>query len=260
MMRKLLVACVVWGLSCYAFAGSISFQLSLTGTSLTLFAKGDSSAFYPAVYRMLADGRWERLALAVGASPVAELLPAAHIDFIWPESRPLASLAPLEQLRPLMVRFFDQAGVSFGQISFMHPPRPAGDTLAARYVDGQLEVMPPPTDAIRATWIIWPQEEGIDSIRKAVSYDHVQPAARRVEWIKGAAPVRLLTGAGQPMLLLLHETAQGLVLQTAGSGVVQGRQQRTAWLDGRNVFYGEALLALALALILPFAWRRKAST
>ena len=261
MMRKLLIAGVAWLISCSACAGSISFQLSLTGTALTLIAKGDSTAFYPSVYRLLADGRWERLASASGAQIGAELLPGAHLDFIWPDARPLTSMAPIERLQPLMVRFFDQAGVSFGQISFMHPPSVARETLPARYAGDQLEIAPPTAGGIHATWILWAQEEGIVPIRKPVGFDHLQPPARRVEWSSAALPIHLFTGAGQPMPTLVHETAQGLVLQTVAAGVVQGRQQRTAWLDGRMVFYGLALLALVLAMLLPvvLVWRGKAS-
>lgn len=254
MRHKLLIALAAWLFSCAAAAGSISFQLSLTGTTLTVTAKGDSTAFYPAVFRLLADGRWERLAGVSAGLPPAELLPGAHLDFLWPQSlggRPLASQPPLERLQPLMVRFFDQAGVSFGQISFMQPPPAASETLAARYVDGQLTVAPPGAGGIHATWIIWAQEEGIALIRRPVVFEHTQPPARRIEWHAGMNPLRLATGAAQPSALLLHETPQGLTLQTVARDIAQGRQQRTGWLDARSWLYGLALLAVVLALLLP---------
>ena len=257
MKFKLTIALAAWLFSCAAFAGSISFQLSLTEATLTVTAKGDSTAFYPAVFRLLADGRWERLAGVSGGLPAAELLPAAHLDFLWPEMRPLASLPPLERLRPLMVRFFDQAGVSFGQISFMQPPPAASETLPARYVDGQLTVAPPGSGGVHASWIIWAQEEGIAPIRGPVVFEHVQPPARRIEWHAGMKPLRLVTGAAQPLAMLLHETPQGFALQTVARDVAQGRQQRSGWLDARSWWYGLALLAVVLALLLPLvrAWQ-----
>ncbi|MCX7171652.1 MAG: hypothetical protein NTY41_15585 [Proteobacteria bacterium] len=259
MKFRLMIALAAWLFSCAAFAGSISFQLSLTGATLTVTAKGDSTAFYPAVFRLLADGRCERLAGVSAGLPVAELLPGAHLDFLWPEVRPLDSLPSLERLRPLMVRFFDQAGVSFGQISFMQPPPAASETLPARYADGELTVAPPGGGGIPATWIIWAQEEGIAPIRRAVTFEYVQPPARRIEWHAGMSPLRLATGAAQPPAMLLHETPQGLTLQTVARDIAQGRQQRTGWLDARSWFYGLALLAIllafAMALLLPIVVR-----
>lgn len=255
MKSKLMIALAAWLFSCAAFAGSISFQLSLTGAALTVTAKGDSTAFYPAVFRLLADGRWERLASVSAGLSAAELLPGAHLDLIWPEMRPLDSLPPLERLRPLMVRFFDQAGVSFGQISFMQPPPAASETLAAHYADGQLTVVPPGAGGIHATWILWAQEEGIEPIRRPVVFEHTQPPARRIEWHAGMNPLRLATGAAQPLVILLHETPQGFSLQTVARDIAQGRQQRTGWLDARSWFYGAALLAALLALLLPIVVR-----
>ncbi|MFA7269727.1 MAG: hypothetical protein WC073_10325 [Sterolibacterium sp.] len=254
MRRKLVVAFAAWLLSFGAVAGSISFQLSQTGSLLTVTSKGDSSAFYPAVFRMLADGRWGRLATLSGTAPPAELLPGAHIDLLWPESRPLQTLSAVERLQPLMVRFFDQAGVSFGQITFLHPPPAASEILPVRYANGLLSVSPPSDGSIHATWILWAQEEGIESIRLPVDFDHIQPAARRVEWHAGMDSLRLATGAAQPTVMLVHETASGPALQTAARGVSQGRQQRSGWLDAQGLFYALALSAAALALLLPALW------
>ncbi|MBI5923955.1 MAG: hypothetical protein HY847_20180 [Betaproteobacteria bacterium] len=255
-MLKLLLTLFAMLFSCSSFAGSISFHLSLTGTTLTLTSKGDSSAFYPEVFRLRADGQWERLARTSSAASPAELMPGAQLDLRWPQSldgRPLESLPPLEQLRPLMVRFFDQAGVSFGQISFMQAPLIANETLTARYMNGELSVSPPRTSDIRATWVIWPQEEGIGPIHRQVVFEHIQPPARRIVWQAGANPLRLSTGAAEPLVMLLHETPQGFKLQTVSRENGAGRQQRTGWLDAQAWLYGAALLAVALALLLPLA-------
>ncbi|MCX7176003.1 MAG: hypothetical protein NT159_19180 [Proteobacteria bacterium] len=258
MIHKLLMGCTAWLLSFAACAGTISFELALTGTTLTATSKGDSTAFYPAVFRMLADGRWERLAIIAGTQqPLAELLPGAHIDLIWPDLRSEQSLSPIERLRPLMVRFFDQAGVSFGQLSFMHTPPTANKLLQAAYADGQLTVSPPAGGSIHATWILWPQEEGIAPIRRPVSFDQQQPPARRIEWQAGMDPLRMATGAAQPMAMLVHETTQGLFKQTVARGVVQGRQQRSAWLDAQIPFYVLAFLAAVLAVVTPLVLARR---
>lgn len=251
MLHKPLIACLAWCFAFGAWAGTISFELSLTGTVLTLTSKGDSAAFYPAVFRLRADGRWECLAPVSGRQPSAELPPGARIDLLWPDVRPLHDLAPIERLRPLMVRFFDQAGVSFGQLSFMQTPPAATEILAAGYANGQLNVAPPAGGSIRATWVIWPQEEGIEPIRRPVNFDQGQPPARRIEWHAGTAAAHLSTGAAQPMAMLVHETAQGLTLQNLPRGVVQSRQQRSAWLDARQLFYVLAALALIAAALAP---------
>ncbi|MDD5175057.1 MAG: 6-pyruvoyl-tetrahydropterin synthase-related protein [Sterolibacterium sp.] len=254
MPLKILAACAALLISFGAWAGSISFQLSLTGTRLTVTALGDSTAYYPEVSRMLADGRWQALATFSGAAPAAELLPGAQLDLLWPETPTPQSSAPIERLRPLMVRFFDQAGVGFGQISFLQAPPPASVILRAGYADGLLTVAPPGDQRIHATWILWAQEEGLAPILNPVQFAHRQPPARRIAWRDGMDPLRLATGAGQPLVLLLHETAQGLVLQTVAGAVVQGRQQRSFWLDASPGFYLLALLAV-LTTVGVTVWR-----
>lgn len=249
MIHKLLIVCIAWLFAGGAGAGTISFDLALTGTKLAVTAKGDSTAYYPAVFRLLADGRWERLAPAPGTRPPAELLPGARIDLLWPEVRPLQDLAPIERLRPLLVRFFDQAGVAFGQLSFMQTPPAAAENLLAAYADGQLSVSPPSGGRIHATWILWPQEEGIDPIRRPVSFEHRQPPARRIEWRSGTDTQRLSTGAAQPAVVLVHQAATGLSLQNVARGVKQGRQQRSAWLDAQALLYALAALAAASAVL-----------
>ncbi|MFA6313734.1 MAG: hypothetical protein WCV99_01375 [Sterolibacterium sp.] len=259
MIHKLLIACTAWLFACGASAGTIAFELSLTGATLTVTSKGDSTAFYPAVFRLLADGRWERLAPAPATLPPAELLPGAGIALLWPEARAQQSQAAIERLRPLMVRFFDQAGVGFGQLSFMQTPAAAVDTVSAAYADGQLSVSPPSGGStIRATWILWPQEEGIDPLRRPASFEHHQPPARRIEWHSAMGPLRLATGAARPAVVLVHETAAGLSLQNVARGVVQGRQQRSVWLDAQAPLYALAAVAAALAILAPVLLTRRA--
>ena len=159
-----------------AWAGTISFSLSLTDSTLTAKSEGDSSAFFPTVLRLLPDGHWEALPVSPRTISPAELVPAAHFDLSWTQiPKSPQSTSPFEALQPLMVRFFDQAGVSFGQISFLQPPPNTVATLPAGYEGGKL-VIAPPGDAgadrmIRASWLLWAQEEGIAATRNPLRLD-----------------------------------------------------------------------------------------
>ena len=252
---------LLFALNCSA--GNISFGLSLTGGALTLTLQGDTSAFYPAAYRLLADGRWQRLDLAPGQVVPAELVPGAQLNVVWPETRPLETLPALDRMQIGMVRFFDQAGVGFGQILMFHPPPVTEKLLKAGYVDGQLVIQPPAYGAGSSTsWLLWAQEDGIAPISSELKFEHVQPPAQRIDWQPGSQPLRVDTGAGQPAAMLLHETTQGYVILRIPGGGVQGRQQRTAWLSASPSFYRAAwLLALAAALALLWygvsAWRQR---
>lgn len=231
-----------------------------SGSTLTVTLLGDSAAFYPAVLRMLPDGRWERLQPKPGSVVPAELLPGKKFEMAWPDARPLQSLAPLVSLQPVMVRYFEADGVSFGQIAFFHPPPVARETLKVGYADGSLVIEPPATSsAIRATWVLWPQEEGIAPIQKRLRFEHEQPAAQRIEWRPGARASHIDTGRGQPEAVLLHETAQGYFQQTMADGGVRGRQQRAAWLEASATFYGITLLfALAAMMTVRLHFKRAA--
>ncbi len=246
-----------------ACAGSLTFQLSLTGSQLTLTNRGDSSAYYPAVFRMIADGSWEPL--AARAAP-AELAPGARMQAVWPDMRPIEKLSDLERMQPTMISFFDQAGVGFGQISFFRTPLSAGSALKAGYASGSLQIdAPDSASPVRASWVLWPQEQGIRPIRLPVQFEHHPPPARRIEWrSQGRVPFRLDTGAGQPAVLLLHETALGYALQAVQGGGMQGKEQRAAWLDASARFYQAAWIALAIAagtmLLRTFHWWRRRRT
>ena len=233
-------------LSLSAVAGSLSFRMSLTGSDLTVISEGDTSAFYPAVFRMLADGRWARL--DASGTP-AELTAGARLELTWPDTRPLERISEIERMQPVMVRFFDQAGVGFGQISFFHAPRTAKTAVKARYSAGALQIEPPDiASSIGVSWVLWPQEEGINPIRLPVRFEHRQPPALRIDWRRqGGVPFRLDTGAGEPEAILLHETGQGFTLQRVPGGGVQGREQRAAWLNATPKFYAASLIALAIA-------------
>jgi hypothetical protein len=235
-----------------AHAGSISFNLSINDNKLTLSHQGDASAFHPVVLRMQADGRWQTLQPLPGTQAPVEFKPGAQFTFAWPDRRPVSSLAPIETLRPVMVRFFDQAGAGFGQISFFNHPLNATEDLSlkAGYVNGRMTIAPPTSAAIRATWLLWPKEQGIAALTEPVQPKHHQPDARRLTWQSGADKVSVDLGKGLPAAHLLHETEDGYRLQIVPNGGVQGRQQRAGWLEANERFYFAARLALAAALAL----------
>ncbi len=256
-LARLIIAISALLCSLSAAAGGVSFRLSLTGSQLTVINQGDSSAFYPAVFRMLADGSWESLQ---ASAALAEMAPGARLQRTWPDSRPLEQVPELERMQPVMVRFFDQAGVYFGQISFLHAPPVAKTTLKARYVNGVLRIDPPDgMSSIRASRVLWPQEEGIRPIRRPVHFVHRPRPALRIDWRhQRGVPFQIDTGAGRPAAILLHETAQGYALQHVPDGGLQGREQRAAWLDAAPKFYAASLIALAVglgAMLLPFLRR-----
>jgi hypothetical protein len=106
---------------------------------------------------------------------------------------------------------------------------------------------------------LWPQEDGIRPIRFPLRFEHRAPPTLRIDWRRqGAVPFQLDTGAGQPEVILLHETEQGYALQSVPGGGLQGREQRAAWLDATPKFYAASLIALliaASAMLLQFLRR-----
>ena len=244
-----------------AFAGNIFFDLAIDGDRLSLTNRGDSSAYYPVVLRLTGDGRWQALPFLPGMSAPAQVLRGEKIGFVWDAATPLEKLSPLERLQPVMVRFFDQAGAGFGQISLFKPAPPAPAPLTVAYADGWLTVAPPANGNIHASWLLWPQEDGIAPLRHPVGNALKQPPARRIEWRSGSEAARFYLGAGRPPAMLLHETDSGMVLQNVSEGGSHSREQRAAWLDANIYFYctalALALLALGAVLARPFAnWRR----
>lgn len=250
-----------------AYAGNIFFGLSINGGKVTLTNQGNSTAFYPAVLRLRANGQWEPLAFPAEIKAPAELPPGAQIDFAWSTQALQEKPSPLELLNPVMVRFFDQAGNDFGQISFFNQPPLTSDLSQTRYENGLMVIAPPVSPdgtSIAGSWLLWPQEEGIAPLSKPVRFEHTQPAARHIEWHPGMEKLRLDLGAGLPAAMLLHETANGLFMQNLGNGGMQGVQQRTAWLDAFDLFYQLAELFTAAAAVLMAwhlvgTWRKRAA-
>lgn len=257
-LRCGLLACTIFLFSLSAAAEGISFTLSLTGSStLIVTMAGEGQAFYPAVLRMLPDGHWESLVSKPGSALPAEMLLGKNYELEWPDTRLPQSLTPFERLRPVMVRYHEKDGISFGQVTFFHTPPTTTKPLQAGYANGSLVIAPPEanragdttSNTIHTTWVLWPQEEGITLIHKPLNFKHVQPPAQRIEWQPGAIASHINTGRGEPDAMLLHETSQGYVLQTVTGSGLQGRQQRAAWLEASSKFYGAALLFSFVAAI-----------
>lgn len=253
-----LLACIV-AAPHIAWAGTISISFSLTGTTLTVKSIGDSSAFFLQVLRLLPDGHWEKLHESPGSIPPVEFVPEAYFNFNWaPIPKNPGNLSPFEDMQPLMVRFFDQAGVGFGQISFLHPPSQASSTLNAYYDKGELVVYPPKENdsrtKIRSSWLLWPQEEGIAPLRLPLRQGTVQPPARHIEWSKSTTPLHFHTGSGQPSAILLHDTEHGYGAQFVPAGRLVGKEQSPSWLNVHRNFYYFALMALLTACGTLLVW------
>lgn len=245
----------VFTLALPAHAGNISFNLSVAGNRLTLINQGDSPAFDPLVMRLLDNGHWETLPPAAGTAIPVEFKPQANAQLVWTERPASPSPVSLETLRPIMVRFFDQAGASFGQISFFNQPQPADNDLMleAGYENGELHIAPPRNPALKASWLVWPQEEGIAALTNRLMTPQSQPDAVRIQWSPDSKEQSLDLGKGMPTAFLLHETPQGLRLQVVPTGRAPGRQQRTAWLDHGDRFRSAAMVALLAGLAM-LAW------
>lgn len=254
--RHILVALICIGHIALAQAGPVYFNLTRSDQKLTVTNLGSGSAFYPMALRLLADGQWETLPPLHGGKPPAELPGGAQTEFYWRPMPSGPSVQALAALQPVMMRFYNQDGVAFGQISFFNQPPPASSPLLAEYRHGRLTIQPP--SEARVTWLLWGQEEGITPLRQAGTFQHRQPPAKRIAWPAGGAAQSFDLGAGQPSAMLLHETPQGLELQILASGGLAGREQRTAWLGATFELLGAALVfCLAAGGTLLWHWRRQ---
>lgn len=250
LFSRTLLACAILIASFPAMAGDTAFRLTLDDATLIVTSLGKDQAFYPAALRLLPDGRWQSLLAKPGSTLPAELIKDQDYLFVWPGAQPPQDFTRLENLLPVMVRYFDINGASFGQIAFLNTPPPATDTLQVSYIDGSLLISPPRTgQPITATWVLWPQEEGIAPLDKPLQFIHQQPPAQRIQWQPGLGAFHLNTGGAQPDVMLLHETAKGSVLQTVAGNALTDRQQRGNWLDASTMLYRAALIAALIAVI-----------
>lgn len=253
-----LVTGILLVISLAARAGTISFDLSHGHQHLVITNKGDSTAYYPDAFALGADGQWQRLA---GSPPVSQIAPSRQAR--WQAAGERAGGAAIALLRPTMVCFFDQAGVSFGQVAFFTQPDMSGRKgLEARYSAAGLELKPPSAaEGITATWVLAAPSDGIAEILGPGRTSHRVPLARRIDWSveRGMSPIE--TGASHPPVVLIHETGQGPVRQDVASDIGPRSAQRAAWLNWSGPLFVTAQLAAgaAMALLMYGAvmrWRR----
>lgn len=229
-----------------SFAGTINFHFEQQGGQCIIVNRGDCAAYYPAIYQLGSDGQWlflkpghQQTMLPPGESISAVLVPI-------PTSTTAADLSyPLI----ILIRFFDEAGVSFGQMAPLRPPAKAIHKINAIYTGGKLRLAAPSKHSgIIATWVIAPFEEGVTPIIKTQDFTHRQPSAVRIGW-KGQKTAEISTGAALPAAILLHESPSALSMQT----IVKGRPKqphRAAWLNRKRTFYWSAMLCAILGAIL----------
>ena len=226
-----------------AQAGEVAFRYTLTGGRLTIQNVGNEAAFYPKVFRWEAGGGWRVLAPESDA-PV-RLPVEGGFSVRWPGTGARTSA------RAVVTRFFDQAGSSFGLIGFLDPISLEPEPLRAGYEDGRLRVRSPASGLIRATWVLWSDENDLAELAGRVDFGRGEPRARRVDWAAGA-PEPMDLGGTLPPASLVHETKGGPSLQ----GVERGRPRsrpRPAWLD-RGREFKRATLVFATAAWAWLAW------
>jgi hypothetical protein len=231
LILTLLIALASFG---SAFAGSITFTFELRGNQCIAVNKGDSAAYYPVMFKLGRDGQWLPLN---GAVQSAELLPGGMLTVDFGDIPAEVKSNDLDGMRAVMIRFFDQAGVSFGQVSVLRPPLETGASIAAGYANKRLKLVAPPEKSrILATWVLAPFEEGIRPISGALSFTHNQPPATRIEWQQKRS-AEINTGAALPAVMLLHETADGVTVQVVQAPRTKKVEQRTVWLTMKRAFY-----------------------
>jgi hypothetical protein len=116
----------------------------------------------------------------------------------------------------------------------------------------------PNSSACSQSWCVFSIEARSDSDRSRSS-PRRRPCALRIDWrVQGKVPFRLDTGAGQPAVILLHESEQGYAQQYVPDDGPQLREQRAAWLDATPKHRAASLTALvcaAGAMVLQFLRR-----
>lgn len=234
-------------LSLGASAGSISFRLSLQSQQLTLSNAGNSTAFYPTVFTIEAD-KWTPLFPPIGARTQTQLAPGESAEFVWPVSQAKNKGDRLIDIRPYLVRYFDQAGVGFSRIFFFNPPPDASSKLQVRRLDRTIEIMRPESDTVRSTWVLWARQGGIADIGAGFAVEAVRPSAKRIDWSQGASSVLVYTGPVHESITLVHATPQGYRLQIAKLEDEIDMRQRSRWLDWGALFYALAFCLFAAAI------------
>ena len=239
---SLLIA-LAWAIP--ATAGSITFNFELQGDQCVVANRGDSTVYYPVIFQLGRSGQWIELK---SATPPTELKPGGVISVQLGEERSAPASHDPDYTRAMLIRFFDQAGVSFGQIDLLRPPPQSRYNIKTTYAGNRLRIAAPPErSGILATWVLAPREEGIAPISNAQTFTQHQPPPTRIAWLQQQAAV-VEIGAAMPVITLLHETADGFTLQNIQKRGAKKVEQRTAWLNMKWLFYATALLCGMLLL------------
>lgn len=219
-----------------AAAGSIAFDFKRQDTSCVVVNRGDSRAYYPSVFQLARDGKWVPLKTD---GQQAELPPGGTLTagLLGTASEPHAGQPGIDSVQAVLIRFFDQAGVSFGQVALLRPPPATSHAIKAGYVNGRFRMHAPlEQDTIQATWLLAPYAEGIAPIVRPRTFTHLQPPAPRIVWNSNPF-ADIDTGASLPAAMLLHETPAGITLQTVQTSRAKKIAQRASWLNMKNQFY-----------------------
>jgi hypothetical protein len=230
-----------------AAAGSITFSFELQGDQCVVVNRGDNAAYYPAIFQLARNGQWRKLE----TSPLpAELTPGERVSLQVGTADSAPGILDPDYTQALLIRFFDQAGVSFGQVALFRPPPESRYEMKGGYAHGRLKLSAPSAESgIRATWLLAPFEEGIRPVSGAFPFTHTQPPATRIKW-QGKQSAAVDIGAATSAAMLLHETADGLTLQTIHITRAKTIEQRTTWLYKRRAFYlAGGLCALCYMLL-----------
>lgn len=210
---------------------------------------GDSTAYYPVVFQLDNAGAWLPLRSDLHSS---ELPPRGVLTVDLPPNSSPANNLDFKAVQPLMIRFFDQTGVSFGQVYLLHPLPESRYKVSARYVGSRLRLNAPTNGInIRATWVLVPFEVGISPIFRAQQFTYYQPPATRIDWQqKQSADIDI--GPTITTTILLHETSDGFALQMVQKGYISRAEHRVAWLYMHRRFFVLAALCAICGIFLTF--------
>ncbi|QEM68932.1 hypothetical protein FO488_12720 [Geobacter sp. FeAm09] len=217
-----------------AMGGTIKFDFEQKGAHCFVINRGDSAAYYPAMFQLDSSGQW----LPLQSKPKrAELRPSLTMSALLLKSPDTAAQTSIERLGIVLIRFYDQAGVAFGQVGFLRPLPATPSAVTASYAGSRLRIAAPSgASAIRSTWLLIPHETGIAPVTHPVDFTHHQPPAVRIEW-RNRAKVDMDTGPAAPAVTLVHETPHGFSVQKILTHGGRKSEQRAAWLQIRRLFY-----------------------
>lgn len=219
-----------------ATADTIFFDLKEDGKSITMTQRGDGTAFYPHVFFLGAHGDWQVLAAPPSISQLAK---GDSMRMDW---RPASNIHPS---RALQIRYFDRAGASFGQLTFL-ANWPGLNTPFATRRESERLLLEATGNEVSSTWVLWAADE---DERPSPNFNNPTRSPLpplHLQWNGSSGNSRSLSyGAGQ--IVLLHELSAGTkryATQYLPAMPVASSPFRPAWLDFGERYYAAALFAL----------------